>query len=184
MLGEHNMANAAAAAAAAAHVGVSLTIACEALSLFKGVKRRMELLGTVDGIRIYDDFAHHPTAIRTTLDGLRKAMTAGQSSGRLLVLIEARSNTMKMGHHQATLADSVTPADAVVWYRSEATRLDLDAIAQAATCEFLSMGSVAEILAWATANARPGDHVVIMSNGGFEGIHQRLLQALQSRAGA
>lgn len=184
MLGDHNMANAVAAVAAAAHVGVPLRVACEALSLFKGVKRRMELLGTVDGIRIYDDFAHHPTAIRTTLDGLRKAMTAGKSQGRLLVLIEARSNTMKMGHHQTTLAAAVTPADAVVWYRSEATRLDLDAIAQEASCEFLSMGSVAEILAWATANARSGDHVVIMSNGGFEGIHQRLLQALQSRAGA
>jgi UDP-N-acetylmuramate: L-alanyl-gamma-D-glutamyl-meso-diaminopimelate ligase len=184
MLGEHNMANAAAAVAAAAHVGVPLAVACQALSLFKGVKRRMELLGTVDGIRVYDDFAHHPTAIRTTLNGLRKAMTAAQSKGRLLVLIEARSNTMKMGYHQATLADAVTPADAVVWFRSEATKLDLDAIAKAATCDFRSMGSVAEILAWATATARPGDHVVIMSNGGFEGIHQRLLRALQDRTGA
>jgi UDP-N-acetylmuramate: L-alanyl-gamma-D-glutamyl-meso-diaminopimelate ligase len=184
MLGEHNMANAAAAVAAAAHVGVPLAVACQALSLFKGVKRRMELLGTVDGIRVYDDFAHHPTAIRTTLNGLRKAMMAAQSKGRLLVLIEARSNTMKMGYHQATLADAVTPADAVVWFRSEATKLDLDAIAKAATCDFRSMGSVAEILAWATATARPGDHVVIMSNGGFEGIHQRLLRALQDRTGA
>ena len=109
---------------------------------------------------------------------------AAQSKGRLLVLIEARSNTMKMGYHQATLADAVTPADAVVWFRSEATKLDLDAIAKAATCDFRSMGSVAEILAWATATARPGDHVVIMSNGGFEGIHQRLLRALQDRTGA
>jgi UDP-N-acetylmuramate: L-alanyl-gamma-D-glutamyl-meso-diaminopimelate ligase len=142
----------------------------------------MELLGIVDGIRVYDDFAHHPTAIRTTLDGLRKAMDAGQSGGRMLVLIEARSNTMKMGYHQATLAAAVTPADAVVWYRSEATKLDLDAIARETSCEFRSMGSVAEILDWTTANARPGDHVVIMSNGGFEGIHQRLLQALQQRS--
>jgi UDP-N-acetylmuramate: L-alanyl-gamma-D-glutamyl-meso-diaminopimelate ligase len=180
LLGEHNMANAVAAVAAAAHVGVPLTVACEALSQFRGVKRRLELLGTVKGIRVYDDFAHHPTAIRSTLEGLRKALQAGDGKGRLLVLIEARSNTMKMGYHQHTLAAALAPADAAVWYRSEATRLDLDAIAAAASCEFHSLDSVAAIIDWTVANARSGDHVVIMSNGGFEGIHQRLLQALQA----
>src|SRR5690606_29060473 len=111
LLGEHNMANAVAAVAAVAHVGVPLAVACEALCSFRGVKRRLELLGTVNGIRVYDDFAHHPTAIRSTLDGLRKALQAGGGSGRLLVLIEARSNTMKMGYHQHTLAAALEPAD-------------------------------------------------------------------------
>ncbi len=181
MLGEHNMLNAVAAVAAAAHVGVSISVSCEALSSFEGVKRRLELLGTIGGIKVYDDFAHHPTAIQTTLEGLRANMTAAGETGRLLAVIEARSNTMKMGYHQQTLAASFDAADAVLWYKSTVTKLDLDAIAADAKAEFMSMTDTDSMIAWLIANARHGDHIVVMSNGGFEGMHQRLLTALRSR---
>jgi UDP-N-acetylmuramate: L-alanyl-gamma-D-glutamyl-meso-diaminopimelate ligase len=181
MLGEHNMSNAVAAVAAAAHVGVPMSVSCAALSCFEGVKRRLELLGTVDGVKIYDDFAHHPTAIQTTLEGLHANMKSAGESGRLLAVIEARSNTMKMGYHQNTLAASFDAADVVLWYKSTVTKLDLDAIANNAKAEFLSMTDTDSMIAWLLANARTGDHVVIMSNGGFEGLHQRLLSALRTR---
>ncbi len=181
LLGEHNMLNAVAAVAAATHVGVALSVSCAALSCFEGVKRRLELLDTINGISIYDDFAHHPTAIQTTLEGLRAKMTAAGETGRLLAVIEARSNTMKMGYHQQTLAASFDAADAVLWYKSTVTKLDLDAIAKSAKAEFLSMTDTDSMIAWLLANVREGDHVVIMSNGGFEGLHQRLMAALQSR---
>lgn len=181
LLGEHNMRNAVAAVAAAAHVGVPISVSCAALSSFEGVKRRLELLGTIAGIKIYDDFAHHPTAIQTTLEGLRANMTAAEETGRLLAVIEARSNTMKMGYHQNTLAASFDSADAVLWYKSTVTKLDLDAIADSAKAEFLSMTDTDSMIAWLLANARSGDHIVIMSNGGFEGLHQRLISALRSR---
>lgn len=181
LLGEHNMLNAVAAVAAAAHVGVSMSVSCAALSRFEGVKRRLELLGTVSGIKVYDDFAHHPTAIQTTLEGLRARMKAAGETGRLLAVIEARSNTMKMGYHQQTLAASFDAADVVLWYKSSVTKLDLDAIAAAAKAEFMSMTDTAAMIDWLVANARQGDHIVVMSNGGFEGMHQRLLEALRSR---
>lgn len=179
LLGDHNMQNATAAAAAAMHAGIPLKISADALSKFEGVKRRLELIGKVEGVSVYDDFAHHPTAIDTTLKGLRAAMQKQQSDGRLIAVIEARSNTMKMGYHQHTLAPSVGAADAVLWYRSTVTKLDLDAIAVAAKPEFLCMDNTADMLSWLKTNVRSGDHVVIMSNGGFEGLHQRLLTALR-----
>jgi UDP-N-acetylmuramate: L-alanyl-gamma-D-glutamyl-meso-diaminopimelate ligase len=182
LLGDHNMYNALAACAAAAHVGVPLSVSCTALGSFKGVKRRLELLGSERGIRVYDDFAHHPTAIKSTLAGLRKAMQAGSgkanTSGRLLVLVEARSNTMKMGYHQDTLAAAFEPADVVLWYRNKTATLDLDAIAGQAACEFLVQDDTGTMIEWVLTHATYGDQVVIMSNGGFEGIHQRLLAAL------
>jgi len=179
MLGDHNMQNATAAIAAAAHAGIPLRISAEALSKFEGVKRRLELIGKVNDISVYDDFAHHPTAIETTLKGLRAAMQKQQSKGRLIAVIEARSNTMKMGYHQHTLAASVEAADAVLWYKSAVTKLDLDAIAAAAKPEFLCMDNTEAMLVWLKARVQSGDHVVIMSNGGFEGLHQRLLAALR-----
>lgn len=182
LLGQHNMANAVAAVAAAAHAGVPLALACEALCAFKGVKRRLELLGTVRGVRVYDDFAHHPTAIKTTLQGLRQAMLAGSNKGKLIVLIEARSNTMKSGFHQQTLAASLEDADMVLWFKNQAGSLDLDAISAALPGRFSIMSETAQMLDWVQANAGEGDHVVIMSNGGFEGIHQRLLQRLGAGA--
>jgi UDP-N-acetylmuramate: L-alanyl-gamma-D-glutamyl-meso-diaminopimelate ligase len=181
MLGEHNMLNAVAAVAAAAHVGVPIKVSCAALSGFEGVKRRLELLGTVKGIKIYDDFAHHPTAIQTTLEGLRASMQGSTETGRLIAVIEARSNTMKMGYHQKTLASSFDSADVVLWYKSSVTKLDLDAIAADAKAEFFTMTSTDSMIDWLTANARHGDHILVMSNGGFEGMHQRLLAALRSR---
>ncbi|MEY4642802.1 MAG: UDP-N-acetylmuramate:L-alanyl-gamma-D-glutamyl-meso-diaminopimelate ligase [Pseudomonadota bacterium] len=180
MLGRHNMLNAAAAVAAAAHAGVPVDISCEALSRFGGVKRRLELIGSVRNICVYDDFAHHPTAISTTLGGLRARMKASGEKGRLFAAIEARSNTMKMGYHQNTLAASLDDADAVLWYRSQVTQLDLDAIACAAKAQFHSLGDTQAIIDWLVREARPGDHIVVMSNGGFEGLHQRLLTALSA----
>ncbi len=180
LLGEHNSRNAVAAAAAALHVGIPLAVSCEALSRFKGVKRRLELIGEVGGIRVYDDFAHHPTAILTTLQGMRAAMTAAGATGRLIAVIEARSNTMKMGYHQKTLAGALSPADMVCWYRSQATRLDLDAIAGETTTDLRCIDTTQGILDVLADEVQAGDHVVIMSNGGFEGLHQRLLALLES----
>ena len=181
MTGEHNASNALAAAAAAHHVGVPLRQSVEALSCFEGVKRRLELLGEPDGVRLFDDFAHHPTAIATTLAGLRASMTSEGSAGRLIAVIEARSNTMKMGYHQNTLAASLGDADAVLWYRSAVTKLDLNAIANEARCEFHTLDSTDTILSWLLREVKSGDRVVIMSNGGFEGLHQRLMDALRER---
>jgi len=178
LLGEHNASNALAAAAAAHHVGVPISVTAEALAAFTGVKRRLELLGEFAGVRIYDDFAHHPTAIATTLAGLRAALQASGKPGRVIAVIEARSNTMKMGYHQQTLASSMAPADVVLWYRSAVTHLDLDAIGAQVKGEFLTMTDTADMIAWLKTNTRAGDHVVIMSNGGFEGLHQRLLASL------
>jgi UDP-N-acetylmuramate: L-alanyl-gamma-D-glutamyl-meso-diaminopimelate ligase len=183
MLGRHNMLNATAAVAAALHVGVPVDIACEALSRFGGVKRRLELIGTERNIHVYDDFAHHPTAIKTTLGGLRARMQAAGEKGRLLAAIEARSNTMKMGYHQNTLAASLDDADAVLWYKSQVTKLDLDAIGREAKAQFHAMGDTQSIIDWLVREAQPGDHIVVMSNGGFEGLHQRLLAALKARQG-
>ncbi|MDR2213167.1 MAG: UDP-N-acetylmuramate:L-alanyl-gamma-D-glutamyl-meso-diaminopimelate ligase [Pseudomonadales bacterium] len=181
LLGGHNAYNAIAAAAAALQVGVPLHVCAEALSCFEGVKRRLETLGEFGGVRLYDDFAHHPTAIATTLAGLRATMQKDGRAGRLIAVIEARSNTMKMGYHQNTLAASLAPADAVLWYKSAETKLDLDAIAQAAPCAFHALDATGAILDWLLRELRAGDQVVIMSNGGFEGLQQRLREALQAR---
>ncbi len=139
------------------------------------------MLGQFDGVTLYDDFAHHPTAIKTTLDGFRSSLDESDDKGRLHCIIEARSNTMKMGYHQNSLAASLESADRVVWYRSDATRLDLDAIGAASGTDFYHYPSVDEIIEDVVVQARPGDHVVIMSNGGFEGLHQKLGQALDDR---
>ncbi len=176
--GRHNVLNGLAAVAAACHAGVPLAVACEALCRFQGVKRRLEMIADSGGIRVYDDFAHHPTAIRTTLEGVRARLRESGEGGRVLAVIEARSNTMKMGYHQATLADAVAAADQVFWYKNEATRLDLDAIARDSKPEFRYYTSVADILQAVLTSAMPGDNIVIMSNGGFEGFHQRLCQAI------
>lgn len=181
LLGDHNIQNGTAALAAAHHAGVPLEKGAQALSAFEGVKRRLELLGEFDGVRLYDDFAHHPTAIKTTLDGFRARLQENEESGRLICVIEARSNTMKMGYHQNTLAASLANADRVVWYNSEATRLDLEAIGKQVKPDFISYQSTGEIVDDIVANASPGDHVVIMSNGAFEGIHQRLAEGLTNR---
>ena len=175
--GEHNVNNALAALAAAHHIGVQPKDGIAALCEFKGVKRRMELLATVGGIAVYDDFAHHPTAIATTLEGLRGRV----GEGRIVALIEPRSNTMRMGVYKDRLAPATASADEVIWYQPPGLDWSLDSvIANSPTPARLSTDldrSVSEL----AASLKAGDHLVIMSNGGFGGVHQRVLKALRSR---
>lgn len=174
MTGQHSVANALATIAAAQHVGVSLEQACEALSNFGGVKRRMELLGTVRGIEVYDDFAHHPTAIETTLDGARKRL----GERKLWAIIEPRSNTMRMGSHKDGLAHSARLADEVIWYQPEGLDWDLQPIIAASSNKAEVSRSLNDIITRVVNEAGEGDAVVIMSNGGFGGLHQKLITAL------
>lgn len=179
LTGVHNQLNALAAIAAAHHVGVSPQHAATALAHFQNVKRRMELRGTVGGIAVYDDFAHHPTALRTTLDGLRRSLG---TSARILAVFEPRSNTMKLGAMKSQLPWALEPADLAFCHTAG---LDWDA-AQALAPMGVGPGQRAQtaadidtLVAQVTQAARPGDHIVCMSNGGFGGIHTKLLQALQ-----
>jgi len=176
LTGEHNRANALAALAAARHVGVTPEVGIEALACFAGVKRRMELRGTPGGISVYDDFAHHPTAIRSTLAGLRAAMPRA-SGGRVLAVFEPRSNTMRRGVHAKTLAASFADADQVFVYDADLdwdARALFDTLGDAALCR----DDLNELVAAVAAEARAGDAVVVMSNGGFGGVHGLLLEAL------
>ena len=179
LTGVHNQLNALAAMAAAHHVGVAPEQAAAALGSFQNVKRRMELRGTVGGVAVYDDFAHHPTALRTTLDGLRRTLGPG---ARILAVFEPRSNTMKLGAMKSQLPWALEPADLAFCHTAG---LDWDA-AQALAPMGVGPGQRAQtapdidtLVALVTQAARPGDHVVCMSNGGFGGIHAKLLQALQ-----
>src|SRR5690606_11795744 len=173
--GEHNVMNAMAAIAAARSVGVRPEVAIAALAEFRGVKRRMELLGEVNGIAVYDDFAHHPTAIKTTLAGLRARVGA---EGRILALIEPRSNTMRMGTHRAELASSCADADQVFWYQPPNIDWSLDEVVAQSPVPAEVVGDIDELIRRTLAAAAPGTQVVIMSNGAFGGIHPRLLAAL------
>ncbi|QIZ63011.1 UDP-N-acetylmuramate:L-alanyl-gamma-D-glutamyl-meso-diaminopimelate ligase [Acinetobacter indicus] len=176
MTGQHSVANALATIAAAAHVGVSIETACAALSNFGGVKRRMELLDTVRGIEVYDDFAHHPTAIDTTLEGARKRL----GERKLWAIIEPRSNTMRMGSHKDGLAHSARLADEVIWYQPEGLDWDLQPVVAAAPNKAKIARTLDDIIHIVSQEAGEGDAVVIMSNGGFGGLHQKLLSALKS----
>jgi len=184
--GQHNQMNALAAIAAAEHIGVAPAEAAQALGSFRNVRRRMELRGSVPKaggeIRVYDDFAHHPTAIRTTLDGLRRKLDDGGHRGeRILAVFEPRSNTMKLGAMAAQLPWSLEAAD-LAFCHSAGLGWD----AAAALAPMGERAQVAEgieaLLRQVVAVARPGDHVVCMSNGGFGGIHQKLLDALAAKA--
>ncbi|BBP02642.1 UDP-N-acetylmuramate--L-alanyl-gamma-D-glutamyl-meso-2,6-diaminoheptandioate ligase [Sulfuriferula plumbiphila] len=176
LMGVHNVHNAMAAIAAARHAGVSTQVACEALGRFENVKRRMEMRGTVNGITVYDDFAHHPTAIATTVGGLRRK--AG--GARILAVLEPRSNTMKLGAMKDALPASLKDADKVFCYAAN-LGWDADAV-------FAPMGEIAQIhdqldalVTAVVTEARPGDQVLVMSNGGFGGIHEKLLARLATR---
>ncbi len=177
MLGHHNVSNALAAIAAARHVGVTIEQACGALERFKGIKRRMELRGKEQGIKVYDDFAHHPTAIATTLNGLR----ANIGDRKLIAILEPRSNTMKMGVHQQTLAESLQVADRVILLEEAGVGLSLSDIQQQLGEKAVIETSIEAIINTVCAEAKSGDEVLIMSNGGFGGIHQKLLTALAQR---
>ena len=177
LVGQHNVDNALMAIAAAHHAGVTLPDAIEALSFFKNVKRRMEVKGEVNNITVYDDFAHHPTAIATTIDGLRKKV----GNARILAVLEPRSNTMKMGVHKDTLANSWQKADEVYLYEPEGMDWSLvDSVTQSQTPTHCFQ-NVEEIVQGVCNVAQPGDHILIMSNGSFEGIHGRILDALNMK---
>ena len=177
LIGEHNVMNALAAIGAAQHAGVPPERAALALREFRGVKRRMEVRGVVAGVTVYDDFAHHPTAIETTLKGLRARVGAA----RIIAVLEPRSNTMKLGVHSAQLAPSLAVADKSWFFAPANLGWDLrgavssmgDRVGFAETVDALVEGLAAE--------ARAGDHILVMSNGGFGGLHDKLLEALRAR---
>ena len=174
LLGQHNVQNAMMAIIAARHAGVLPEVAIEALGSFVNAKRRMEILGTVNGITVYDDFAHHPTAIATTLEGLR----AKVGDARILAVLEPRSNTMKMGVHKQTLAKSWSAADQVFIYEPSNLSWSMDALLAQSEVTALLHNDLNILEKSILSYVKPGDHVLIMSNGGFGGIHQRLLQKL------
>ncbi|MEO8306740.1 MAG: UDP-N-acetylmuramate:L-alanyl-gamma-D-glutamyl-meso-diaminopimelate ligase [Pseudomonadota bacterium] len=178
MLGAHNVDNALAAIAAARHAGVPVARSIEALAAFRGVRRRMELTGEAGGIYIYDDFAHHPTAIATTIEGLRRRI----GKNRLVAVLEARSNTMRMGVHKDTLAPSLKGADAVYLFGPPDLGWDAGAVAAAIGANAVIEPSVELLLQRLLRDLRRGDHALIMSNGGFGGLHARLLAGLLTRA--
>lgn len=173
LLGEHNRMNALAAIAAARHVGVTPEVAIEALAGFRNVKRRMEVRGVANGVTVYDDFAHHPTAIATTLAGLRHKV----GSARILAVLEPRSNTMKLGAMKAALPDSLRDADASFCYGANLGWDPVEALASMGdkAHSFTDLTALVDAIAHA---ARPGDHVLVMSNGGFGGVHDKLLGRL------
>jgi UDP-N-acetylmuramate: L-alanyl-gamma-D-glutamyl-meso-diaminopimelate ligase len=178
LTGDHNQLNALAAIAAADHVGVPTGQAAAALGRFRNVKRRMELRGEVAGIEVFDDFAHHPTAIRTTLDGLRRKL--GPQGGRILAVFEPRSNTMKLGAMKAQLPWSLEQADLAFCHGGGLGWDPRDALAPLGSRAMVG-DTIDQVLEQVVAAAKPGDHIVCMSNGGFGGIHTRLLQALGQR---
>jgi UDP-N-acetylmuramate: L-alanyl-gamma-D-glutamyl-meso-diaminopimelate ligase len=180
--GRHNQLNALAAIAAANHVGISPQHAAKALGTFKNVKRRMEVIGRVNGITIYDDFAHHPTAITTTVDGLRRRV--GRNPGtRILAVLEPRSNTMKLGVMKSQLPDSLHDADLVFGYGSasgkDALGWDLKESLSPLGAKAQAFDDLEKLMAAVKKEAKPGDHILVMSNGGFGGVHRKLLGMLQ-----
>jgi UDP-N-acetylmuramate: L-alanyl-gamma-D-glutamyl-meso-diaminopimelate ligase len=177
LIGEHNVMNALAAIAAAAHAGVTAERSAQALSVFRGVKRRMEVRGVVDGVTVYDDFAHHPTAIETTLKGLRARVGAQ----RIVAVLEPRSNTMKLGVHRDQLAPALAVADKSWFLYGKDLGWDLSGAVSGMGERVRLEPSVDELVKGLAADARSGDHVLIMSNGGFGGLHDKLLAALRAR---
>ncbi|HXK58064.1 MAG TPA: UDP-N-acetylmuramate:L-alanyl-gamma-D-glutamyl-meso-diaminopimelate ligase, partial [Gammaproteobacteria bacterium] len=178
--GRHSIANALAAIAAARHVGVPPKLAIQAMTGFRNVKRRMELRGEVAGVSVYDDFAHHPTAIETTLQGLRARV--GPDT-RIIAILELRSNTMRMGVHASRLPAALDLADQVLVYSPENLDWDAAAVFAAMGGRAVVLDNVEAIVSLVAATAHAGDQVLVMSNGGFERIHQRLLDR-QKESGA
>src|SRR5699024_9098627 len=179
LTGVHNVNNGVAALLAAHHCGVTLADGAAALSQFVGVKRRMERLGTAKGVTVYDDFAHHPTAIHTTLEGIRQQLGEGAN---IVALIEPRSNTMKMGVHSGRLMPSAKLASAAWWYQAPDAGWSLEEEAQASPVPTEVFQSLDDIVAAAVA-LPPGTHLVIMSNGGFGGVHGKIMAALAQQEG-
>lgn len=173
-LGKHNRMNALSVIAAARSIGIEPATAIEALAAFKGVKRRMELIGKTDKTVVYDDFAHHPTAIKTTLQGLR---TSVGNDGRIIAVIEPRSNTMKMGVHINTLMQSASEADTTYWFQPDQLDWSLSEMAEGYQDQIVE-DDFEVLLEKLVDEAKQGGHIVIMSNGGFMGIHKKLMEKL------
>ena len=174
-IGEHNVKNAMMAIAAARHVGIAIEHSIEALSEFISPKRRMELKADINSIKVYDDFAHHPTAIKTTLAGLR----ANVGDEKIIAILEPRSNTMKMGVHQHTLLASLADADDVLLFEPDNLGWSLNEQAQKAGMQCLN--STQAIINTVLKNVQPDQHILIMSNGGFNGLHQQLVNGLADK---
>jgi len=179
LLGKHNVLNALAAIAAAHHVGIEPARSAQALAKFRGVKRRMEIRGAVGGVTVYDDFAHHPTAIATTLAGLR----ARVGPARIVAVLEPRSNTMKLGVHREELAPSLTLADRSWFLNSPDLGWDLPGAVLKLGARVRFADSVDALVTGLADDAQSGDHVLVMSNGGFGGLHDKLLAELRARGG-
>ncbi len=177
LIGAHNVENALAAIAAAQHAGVPVTGSIAALERFGGIRRRLELRGRVAGVAVYDDFAHHPTAIASTLDGLRRRV----GKERIVAVLEPRSNTMRMGVHRDTLAPSLAAADEVWFYVPPDLGWELEGAARQLGARAHFATDVGDLLERLLGGLKSGDHVLIMSNGGFGGLHARLLEALGAR---
>lgn len=179
LLGRHNALNALAAVLAARGAGVAIEDSLEALKSFRGVKRRLELKGCEGGVRVYDDFAHHPTAIAETIDALRRAMP----SGRVIAVFEPRSNTMKMGTLALDLPGSFIEADAVIVYASKNLSWNVPKALESIAYKTRVFQDIDECAASAAELARPGDALLVMSNGAFGGIHAKILKALSDKKG-
>ncbi|MDH5323859.1 MAG: UDP-N-acetylmuramate:L-alanyl-gamma-D-glutamyl-meso-diaminopimelate ligase [Gammaproteobacteria bacterium] len=175
LIGMHNVNNAIMAIAAARHAGVPCGSAIEALSHFQNVKRRMEVIGEAHGITVYDDFAHHPTAIQSTLDGLRNKV----GNRRIIAVLEPRSNTMRMGVHKDTLAGSLELADEILLYQPPELDWNLTEVVARLSGKARLFNSIESIIEHIVESAKSGDQVLIMSNGGFGGLHKKLLQRLE-----
>ncbi|UTP73367.1 UDP-N-acetylmuramate:L-alanyl-gamma-D-glutamyl-meso-diaminopimelate ligase [Alteromonas sp. LMIT006] len=179
LIGDHNVHNGLMAIAAAHHVGVTCDVAIKALTSFVNVKRRMEIKGKVNNVTVYDDFAHHPTAITTTVKGL-KAKVGVQ---RVLAVLEPRSNTMKQGVHKDALASCWSDADEVYLFEPANLGWSMHEVANASTVPVHSYQDVDKLVAAIVAEAQPSDHILVMSNGGFAGIHGKLIDALSEKFG-
>lgn len=176
--GIHNVNNGLAALIAARHVGVTPEHAAKALEQFAGVKRRMEVLADVHSVKVYDDFAHHPTAIKTTLAGLR----AKVGSDKIIAIIEPRSNTMRMGVHKNALNQSCTDADDVLWYQPANVDWAMDEVVNKSPVPAKLLRTLDDVIHSAISLCEKNTHIVIMSNGGFGGVHQKLIDQLKQHA--
>ena len=174
LIGEHNMNNALMAISAAHHAGVKVEDAISALSKFENVKRRMEIKGLQNGITVYDDFAHHPTAIQTTIEGLRNKV----GNQKIIAIVEPRSNTMRLGIHKNQLSQSWEQADEVHLLEPDKLSWSLQDVIDNSKVTVVPHKCTQTIVEQACKSAKPGDHILVMSNGGFEGIHQRILDRL------
>ena len=186
VMGRHNQLNALAAIASANHIGISPTDAARALAEFKNVKRRLEMIGVANKVTVYDDFAHHPTAITTTVDGLRRRV----GGSRILAVLEPRSNTMKLGVMKAQLPNSLEAADKIFAFSTstgtESLGWDLNEVLSPLNRKeidrALAFDNLSALVDNVANEAKPGDHILVMSNGGFDGVHHKILAAIQKKA--